>query len=109
MQNIHGETVRAALNFGANGDNIIVPAVTLGEIFVHEIVGDASAVVTMTVKAGARVLGIFNLAADQGITLTDIPSMGGEPRFKCFQGEAFILSLSGAVPFQGSISYSFKM
>jgi hypothetical protein len=108
LWNISGEQTRANIDISASGDNTLIAAVTLGEIFIHEVIGDASAPVTLIIKCGTRQVGKFSLDAGQGLTLDDLPGRYGEPRFKCEPGEAFILNLSTAVTFSGSILYSYR-
>lgn len=108
LQNIHGEITRASVNVSSTGDNTVVAAITNGEIFIHELIGQPTASLTLTIKCGTRVVGIFPLVANQGLTLDDIAKDDWEPRFKCYQNEAFILNLSGAGAFEGAIAYSLK-
>ena len=106
--NIHGEITRGTLNISTTGDNIVVAAIANGEIFIHEIVGQPSASMVVTIKCGARTVGQFNLVANQGLTIDDIAKSDWEPRFKCYQNENFIINLSAAGNFQGAIAYSYK-
>lgn len=108
LWNIHGEKITAPVVATGPGDQVLVAATTNGEIFVHELLGDTTAQMVLSVKAGTRVLASPEVAVGQGLTYNDIPGMDGEPRFKCFQGEAFILNLSAAGTFNGSIVYSYK-
>jgi len=62
----------------------------------------------MTIKAGSRILGNFDLSAGQGITENDEPGADNVPRFKCRPGEAFILNIAGSAVFKGSCDYSLK-
>lgn len=107
-QNIHGELTRAPINISTLGDNTIISAPTTGELFIHELVVNPSAAMTVTMKCGARTVATFTLSGGQPITLSDITGMPGEPRFKCFQGEAFIINLSAAGSLTGTIAYSYK-
>lgn len=108
LHNIHGEKITAPVTVTGTGDQIVIPAITDGEIFIHELLGDTTAQMVLSVKAGARTLAAPEVAVGQGLTYSDIPGMDGEPRFKCFQNEAFILNLGAAGTFNGSIVYSYK-
>jgi hypothetical protein len=108
LLNIHGVKTDTNVSISASGDNTVIAAITNGEIFIHELIGSAAGTVTLTIKCGARVVGTFQLQAGQGLTLTDVVGDDGVSRFVCYQGEAFILNLSGAVAFTGSIQYSYK-
>lgn len=106
--NIHGEQTRASVNVSTAGNNTVIASIPNGEIFIHELIGEPTAAVTLNIYCGSRLVGTFPLVANQGLTENDVVGNSGEPRFKCFQNEAFILNLSSAVPFQGSILYSYK-
>lgn len=108
LQNIHGQVITAPVNISTTGDNTIIGAPTIGELFIHELVVNPSAAMTITIKCGSRTVGVFTLSGGQPITLSDIVSMDGEPRFKCYQGEAFIINLSAAGSLTGTIAYSYK-
>lgn len=106
--NLSGEKTRASVNISTSNDNILVPAITDGEIHISQLLGGPDAAVVVTVKCGARVVGVYNLSAGESITETANVDQPGEPRFKCFQGEDFIVNLSSSTPFTGSIEYSYK-
>ena len=74
-------------------------------IYIHELIGDLAANGTLTIQAGSRVLGAFNLDEGQGLTEQDEPGEDGRPRFECKPGEAFVLVVTGGT-FTGSIDYS---
>lgn len=106
--NLSGEKIRADVNISTLGDNILVPAITDGEIHISQLLGGPDAEVVVTVKCGSRVVGVYNLSAGESIAEVSNVDQPGEPRFKCFQGEAFTVNLSAGTPFTGSIEYSYK-
>lgn len=108
LWNIHGEPIRAGLNFSTNGDTVVVPAITDGEIFIHKLIGGPDASVTVTLRCGARVVGVHNMTAGEALNENDANGMDGEPMFKCYPNEPFVINLSSGVAFTGSIMYSFK-
>lgn len=106
LTDIHEGKINEEVSVNSSGDNVVVSATPDSWIYVHELIGDAVAPVTLTVKAGSRVLAEFTLGGGQGLTLDDVPGDDGVPRFKCLPGEDFILNLSGGVQFTGAIQYS---
>lgn len=108
LWNISGERIRIPVNVTATGDTVIIPAQTNGAIFIHELIGNPSVAMTLTVKCGARVVRSFTLAAGQALTENDIAGMDGEPAFLCNVGEAFILNTSAAGTFTGGLTYSIR-
>ncbi len=108
LWNLSGEPTRDDISVNATGDTVIIPAITDGEIFIHELIGGADGTVTLTVKCGSRTVRTFNLAAGESITENDIAGKDGEPVFKCYNNEAFTLNFSATVPFTGGVTYSYK-
>ncbi len=106
LLDVHEGKISLPIDISSSGDNVIVTGDTESWIYVHEVIGSAAAAVTIQIKAGSRVLAEFDLDTAQGLTLDDIPGDDGVPRFKCRPGEDFILDLSGAINFTGSIVYS---
>ena len=108
IQDVHEKIESIPVDIAASGDNVVITGDTNSEyyIYIHEIIGSAAGAVTLKIQAGARILAEFELQADQGITLDDIPGHDGVPRFKCRPGEDFIINLSGAVNFKGSCAHS---
>jgi hypothetical protein len=102
----HEGKISEAIDTATSGDNILVNNDNESWIYVHEIIGSAASAVTVQFLAGSRLLAEFALDAGQGLTADDIPGDDGVPRFKCKPSEDFIMNLSGAVQFTGSIVYS---
>lgn len=89
------------------GDTTVIAAVPGAYIYVHELIGDLAVSGILTIKAGSRTLGAFTLDAGQGLTLQDEPGEDGRPRFECYPGEAFILTVTGGT-FNGACHYSLR-
>ena len=89
------------------GDTSVVSAVDGAWIYIHELIGDLSAGGTLTVKAGATVLGEFNLDAGQGITIQDTDGDSNLPKYKIKPGDDFVVTTTGG-DFQGACTYSLK-
>lgn len=106
LQDAHSRKVSIPVT-AAPGTDTIIAAVADAWIYVHELIGDLSAAGTVTVKAGSRTLGVFELADGQGLTLQDEPGEDNRPRFECAPGEAFILVVTGGT-FNGSCHYSLR-
>lgn len=106
LTDIHEAKVNIPVSINDSGDNIIVAGDSESWIYVHEIIGDAEADVTLQVKSGSDVLAEFMLSAGQGLTLDDVAGDDGVPRFKCKPGDDFIINLSSAVQFTGGVQYS---
>lgn len=104
----HSEKISIPITTTSSGDNTIITAQTDAWIYIHEVIGDLSADGIVTIKAGSRVLGVFDLSAGQGLVENDEPGNDGVPRFKCKPGEAFILNISNSSVFKGSCDYSLK-
>ncbi len=108
LWNIHGEKYNMPVEISTSGNNIIIPAIPKGEIFIHELVFNPSATVTATIKCGTKEQRKIVLGTQQGWVSNDIVGMQGEPIFKCLPNEDFIINLSSAVPVSGGITYSYK-
>lgn len=108
IYDVHTRKINVPVSISASGDNILVPGTSDRWIYIHELIGDAAAAVTLQVKSGSDVLAEFALDTGQGLTLSDIPGDDQRPRFECKPGEDFILNLSGAVSFEGNLCYSFR-
>jgi hypothetical protein len=108
LYDVHTRKINAPITISSSGDNVIVAGTPDNWIYVHEIIGDAAAAVTLQIKSGATVLAEFALDAGQGLTLSDIPGDDQRPRFEFKPGDDFIINLSGAVAFNGNVAYSFR-
>jgi len=106
LLDVHEKKISIPVSISSSGDNIVVTGNATSWIYIHEVVGDAASAVTLTIKSGSTSEAVFTLDAGQGLTLNDIPGDEGVPRFKCKPGDNFILNLSGAVAFSGSVVYS---
>lgn len=104
LQGVHGRKISEAVSAPV-GTNTVIAANSNAWLYIHELIGDLSAAGTVTIKAGSRTLGSFDLDQGQGLTEQDEPGEDGRPRFECKPGEAFILVVTGGT-FTGSIDYS---
>ncbi len=106
LQDAHSRKVSIPVSAGIGTDTIIA-AHSDAWIYIHELIGDLSAAGTVTVQAGSRNLGSFELADGQGLTEQDEPGEDNRPRFECAPGEAFVLVVTGGT-FKGSCHYSLR-
>lgn len=106
LTDVHEGKVNIPISIATSGDNVIVANDDESWIYIHELIGDAEATVTLTVKTGSVTVAQFMLSAGQGLTEQDVPGDDGVPRFKCNPGQDFILNLSGNVQFTGALQYS---
>ena len=111
LQDAHSRKISEAISAPA-GDTIIVAAATDAWHYIHEIIGDLSAAGTMSViainaAADERILGTFQLADGQGITLQDDPGEDNRPRFEFKPGENAVLRTAGGT-FTGSVHWSIR-
>jgi len=74
MWNIHGEptTPSVDLNPAAIGVNTIVAANANGETFIHALAIVVDGACVLTYKTGNTVVGVFKLAANQTISVSDL-------------------------------------
>jgi len=111
LQDAHSSKISEAVSAPV-GDTVIIAAAADAWNYIHELIGDLSAAGTMSVIAinlanAERVLGIFQLADGQGLTLQDTPGEDGRPRFEFRPGErAVIRTTSGT--FTGSVHRSIR-
>lgn len=110
LWNIHGEPTVAPINLqpATIGDNTILTGAVIGETYVHGLMIIADGAATVTLKFGSRTLGIFKLAANQTVNMSDIVGMDGEPILKGYLGEAFVINSSAAVALTGMIKSSLR-
>lgn len=108
LQDVHERKISIAVNANLTGDNIVVAFTPATWLYIHELIGDLNVSGTLTIKAGSRILAVFNLAAGQGLTEQDEPGEDNRPRFECKPGENFILNLSAGSTFTGSCHYSLR-
>ncbi len=106
LTNSHEGKINIPIGINTSGDNIILVGNSDSWIYIHELIGDAAATVTLQIISGSTVMAEFDLSAGQGLTEQDVPGDDGVPRFKCPPGEDFILNLSGGVQFTGALQYS---
>lgn len=112
LQDVHSRKISEAVNAPA-GDTVIIPfAPGLDEWhYIHELIGDLAAAGTMSVVAidqdsNERILGTFQLADGQGITLQDEPGEDNRPRFEFMPGEDAVIRTTTSATFIGSVHWS---
>jgi hypothetical protein len=108
--NIHGEPTVAAINLqpASIGDNSILSGATIGETYIHGLMIIVDGATTLTLKFGSRTLGVFKLAANQTLNMSDIAGMDGEPILKGELGEAFVINSTAGVAITGMIKTSLR-
>lgn len=116
LQDAHSRKISEAVSAPA-GDTIIIPRSTnLDEWhYIHELIGDLSGAGSLIVVAiddtsptpVERILGEFNLAEGQGLTLQDEPGEDNRPRFEFRPDEDAVLRTVGA-DFTGALHWSIR-
>lgn len=100
---IHGEPTDAAVNFSGTGDNTVVAASTTSQTFLLGMSIIVAGATTLTIKLGARTVGIFALSSGQTLQFSPMNSHNGAPWFICEKTEAFIINSSAAVSVTGTV------
>lgn len=110
LQDAHSRKVSIAVNAPV-GDTTILAGASDEWHYIHELIGDLSAAGTVSViaKDGAteEILGTFELADGQGLTLQDEPGEDNRPRFEFKPGYNAVLRTTGGT-FKGSAHYSLR-
>ena len=105
---IHGTPKDANVRISTSGDNTIIAAPSGTNMFIHALILNPAAAVTIKIKLGSRqVGGDIDLIANQSFNISDIVGMDGQGYFECKSGEAFIINLSSATSVTGSVKYSY--
>lgn len=111
LQDVHTRKTSVAVNAPA-GDTVLIARdlTTPAWHYIHELIGDLSAAGTASVIAidsdtTEHILGTFNLADGQGLTLQDEPGEDNRPRFEFNPDQSAVLRTSGGT-FIGSMHYS---
>lgn len=107
MFDVHSQKINIPLNISSSGDNVILAGESDKWFYIHEIVGTPTNNLLMQIKSGTDVLHEFNLQANQGTTISDIPGEEGSPRFRIRPGQDFIINLD-TPEFVGGLSYSIR-
>lgn len=88
LQDASSRHISSAIS-AAPGDTVLIARdlTTPAWNYIHEIIGDLSAAGTMSIiaidsDATEHILGTFNLADGQGLTLQDEPGQDNRPRFE---------------------------
>ena len=111
LQDVHSRKTSVAIS-AAPGDTVLIARdlTTPAWHYIHEIIGDLSAAGTVSIIAidsdtTEHVLGTFNLADGQGLTLQDEPGEDNRPRFEFNPDQnAVMRTVTGT--FTGSMDYS---
>lgn len=109
LLDVHTRKISEPINAEA-GDTIVIPRNPDEWHYIHEIIGDLSAAGTMEVIAidsdsTEHVLGTFNLADGQGLTLQDEPGDDQRPRFEFNPDQDAVIRTTGGT-FTGSLDWS---
>jgi len=113
IQDASSRHISSAINAGP-GDTVLIARnlTTPAWNYIHEIIGDLSAAGSMSIvainsAAAERVLGTFNLADGQGLTLQDQSGQDNRPRFEFNPDEnAVMRCVTGT--FTGSLERSIR-
>lgn len=93
LWNIHGvETLQNVdLNSAVVGDNTLIAADPLNEIFVQGLLLTTTLATVITIKFGATVVATIQLGALGSINLADITGMEGEPILRVPKNTALVI------------------
>lgn len=100
---MHGEPVDAPVNVSSASDNTVVAANANSQTFIMGLSVISVGANTVTIKLGARTVGVFPMTAGGTLNLSPMNSHNGAPWFICEKGEAFILNLSAAAQVAGTV------
>ncbi len=114
LQDAHSRKISVAVTAAA-GDTVLIArdVTTPAWHYIHELIGDLTAAGTVSVIAidadtTEHILGTFELADGQGLTLQDEPGEDNRPRFEFNPGQNAVLRVSSGPTFKGSMHYSFR-
>ncbi len=113
LQDAHSRKISVGVSAGS-GDTVLIARdlATPAWHYIHELIGDLSAAGTVIVVAidsdtTEHILGSFELADGQGLTLQDEPGEDNRPRFEFKPDQNAVLRCSGGT-FKGSMHYSIR-
>jgi hypothetical protein len=110
LQDAHSRKISEDVQ-AAVGDTTLVAAVSDEWHYIHELIGDLASAGTVEVIAKQgdteEILGHFELADGQGLTLQDEPGEDNRPRFEFKPGYAAVLRVTGG-EFNGSLHWSIR-
>ncbi len=113
LQDASSRHISSAISAAA-GDTVLIARdlVSPAWNYIHEIIGDLSAAGTMSIIAidsdnTEHILGTFNLADGQGLTLQDEPGQDNRPRFEFNPDQNAVMRTSGGT-FIGSMDRSVR-
>lgn len=113
LQDVHTRKISVAVS-AAPGDTVLIARdlTTPAWHYIHELIGDLSAAGTVSViaidsNATEHILGTFNLADGQGLTLQDEPGEDNRPRFEFNPDQNAVLRCVTGT-FIGSMHYSLR-
>lgn len=111
LQDAHSRKISVAISAPA-GDTVLIARDADAWHYIHEIIGDLSAagsvsIIAIDADTTEHILGTFNLADGQGLTLQDEPGEDNRPRFEFKPGQNAVMRTSGAT-FIGSMHYSIR-
>jgi len=111
LQDASSRHISSAIEAPA-GDTVLIARNPDRWNYIHEIIGDLSAAGVMSIIAidsdsTEHVLGTFNLADGQGLTLQDEPGQDNRPRFEFNPDQNAVMRTSGGT-FTGSMDRSIR-
>jgi hypothetical protein len=112
LQDAHSRKISAGVTAAA-GDTVLIARNPDEWHYIHELIGDLSAAGTVSViaidsNATEHLLGNFELADGQGLTLQDEPGEDNRPRFEFNPDQNAVLRCVGGT-FNGSLHWSKRL
>lgn len=112
LQDAHSRKIKEPIDAPA-GDTVLIPRNPEAWNYIHEIIGDLSAAGTMQIigidsDENEEIMGTFNLADGQGLTLQDEPGEDNRPRFEFRPDQDAVMRCSGG-DFIGAMDRSIRL
>ena len=106
LMDAHEGKISIPVDTSATGNTVLVTGDADSWIYIHEFIGSCDNAEIIKLLEDSTELITFDLSANQGLTLDDIPGDEGVPRFKIKPGKDFILNKSSTGTFLGGVVYS---
>ncbi len=113
LQDAHSRKVSVAISASGGSDTTLIARNADQWHYIHEIIGDLTAAGTVSIIAidsdtTEHILGTFELADGQGLTLQDEPGEDNRPRFEFNPDQNAVMRVSSGPTFKGSMHYSIR-